>query len=85
MRSRVAGKRPGLLLVCTCGHFPVPTASDTLSVLRYHYKYTTKEQKTTFAKERSKPGRWRCGVVHAWVGQIVTFFATAPLAAPWAP
>ena len=46
---------------------------------------TTKEQKTTFAKERSKPGRWRCGVVHAWVGQIVTFFATAPLAAPWAP
>ena len=27
----------------------------------------------------------RCGVVHAWVGQIVTFFATAPLAATWAP
>ena len=27
----------------------------------------------------------RPGVVHAWVGQIVTFFATAPLAAPWAP
>ena len=25
------------------------------------------------------------GVVHAWVGQIVTFFATAPLAAPRAP
>ena len=25
------------------------------------------------------------GVVHAWVGQIVTFFATAPLAATWAP
>ena len=25
------------------------------------------------------------GVVHAWVGQIVTFFATAPPAAPWAP
>ena len=25
------------------------------------------------------------GVVHAWVGRIVTFFATAPLAAPWAP
>ena len=24
-------------------------------------------------------------VVHAWVGQIVTFFATAPPAAPWAP
>ena len=27
----------------------------------------------------------RVGVVHAWVGQIVTFFATAPPAAPWAP
>ena len=24
-------------------------------------------------------------LVHAWVGQIVTFFATAPPAAPWAP
>ena len=23
--------------------------------------------------------------LHAWVGQIVTFFATAPLAATWAP
>ena len=25
------------------------------------------------------------GLVHAWVGQIVTFFETAALAAPWAP
>ena len=25
------------------------------------------------------------GVVHAWVAQIVTFFETAALAAPWAP
>ena len=24
-------------------------------------------------------------LVHAWVGQIVTFFAYTPLAAPWAP
>jgi len=25
------------------------------------------------------------GAVHAWVGQIVTFFATPPPAGPWAP
>ena len=30
--------------------------------------------------------RWSLEVwLHAWVGQIVTFFATAPLAATWAP
>ena len=28
---------------------------------------------------------WWLVHLHAWVGQIVTFFETASLAAPWAP
>ena len=35
--------------------------------------------------DRPSLGVSATGVVHAWVGQIVTFFATAPLAATWTP
>ena len=34
---------------------------------------------------RGARGQRAAGLVQAWVGQIVTFFETAALAAPWAP
>ena len=63
-------------LCCTCFNF------YSFAILWQNNMIKQRAQTKFFVfGTQAKPA----GVVHAWVGRIVTFLATAPLAAPWAP